>query len=628
LVVATVAPIVSPALQGLASQDHPGGGLEHLPRKNPNYLNPRFSVVVVTYRRPEQLQLALEGLKKQQNAPPHEAVIVDNDQESTGRVVAEPFLAGQVPWRYEVMFRNNVSLARNVGAGLASGEWLAFLDDDCVPDPSWLATAETIIAAHPGPGLVFGGGYLDSNDQAGPLKLLSKDQYLVEGNIFFMRSEYLALGGMRPELGPSDGRFGYHEGSELQNRHLQMFGDRHRRVLVPRMAVRHLQANPHNRSYLALLAGYDGVRAFPQPRRSFVGWGYQFVKVFGPLVRLSSSAWWTSSGKLRKERRERDLYRLGETLGEIFQGQSLFFRTFSQKLRRLNNRQVGLARPVRGKTRSPSPSPAPTIPAPGAAGWMAGKVGTTELQALEFSDRWMQPFWPPSAGWKRPMRRLHIDSGVFPESRAQFQEFLKTYLDALWQLDVVCLWQTDSYLRDYEEALVRTACPRAVQAALNFLSLEILAPIAGWRWLVISPFVETMRRQVSRLCLVHAGRPWAAGLAGAEKRCEFLACPTFSNLAPSPFRSWSEGLEKLAMEAQTRKFDVALIGAGAWSLPLAARLKQAGRVAIHLGGDTQLCFGIKGQRWEGYGIYNEHWVRPSAAETPKNFLLKENGCYW
>jgi hypothetical protein len=82
------------------------------------------------------------------------------------------------------------------------------------------------------------------------------------------------------------------------------------------------------------------------------------------------------------------------------------------------------------------------------------------------------------------------------------------------------------------------------------------------------------------------------------------------------------------MEAQTRKFDVALIGAGAWSLPLAARLKQAGRVAIHLGGDTQLCFGIKGQRWEGYGIYNEHWVRPSAAETPKNFLLKENGCYW
>jgi hypothetical protein len=87
-------------------------------------------------------------------------------------------------------------------------------------------------------------------------------------------------------------------------------------------------------------------------------------------------------------------------------------------------------------------------------------------------------------------------------------------------------------------------------------------------------------------------------------------------------------LEKLAMEAQTRKFDVALIGAGAWSLPLAARLKQAGRVAIHLGGDTQLCFGIKGQRWEGYGIYNEHWVRPSAAETPKNFLLKENGCYW
>jgi hypothetical protein len=117
-------------------------------------------------------------------------------------------------------------------------------------------------------------------------------------------------------------------------------------------------------------------------------------------------------------------------------------------------------------------------------------------------------------------------------------------------------------------------------------------------------------------------------LADLQTRCEFLPCPTFSYLAPSPYQSWSEGLDRLTEEALRKKFEVALIGAGAWSLPLAARLKKAGKIAIHLGGETQLVFGIKGQRWEGYGIYNEHWVRPLPSETPSGYLKKEQGCYW
>ena len=47
-------------------------------------------------------------------------------------------------------------------------------------------------------------------------------------------------------------------------------------------------------------------------------------------------------------------------------------------------------------------------------------------------------------------------------------------------------------------------------------------------------------------------------------------------------------------------FDVAIIGCGAYGFPLAAKLKQAGKQAIHLAGATQLLFGIKGKRWEEY----------------------------
>jgi len=262
------------------------------------------------------------------------------------------------------------------------------------------------------------------------------------------------------------------------------------------------------------------------------------------------------------------------------------------------------------------------------AAWMAGKVGTTELLALEFSDRWIRPPWPEPASWRRPMRRLFIDSGVFPETKRQFGEFLQTYREAVRQLDAVCAWQADSFLAEYEEAFLQTQCPHATRVTLAALSTDILAEIAGMRWLVVSPFTETMARQAPLLAKVHANKAWAGRLEGQEGKCEFLRCPTFSFLEKSPFHSWTEGLEKLAEAALSKEFDIALIGAGAWSLPLAARLKKAGRKAVHLGGETQLVFGIKGQRWEGYGIYNEHWVRPSAAETPAGFLQKEQGCYW
>ena len=91
-------------------------------------------------------------------------------------------------------------------------------------------------------------------------------------------------------------------------------------------------------------------------------------------------------------------------------------------------------------------------------------------------------------------------------------------------------------------------------------------------------------------------------------------------------------------------FDIAILGCGAYGLPLAAHIKRMGRQAIHLGGGTQLLFGIKGRRWEenyvwkyptpvkldlNYkDLFNEHWVRPSREETPQNAQRVEDGCYW
>ena len=88
-------------------------------------------------------------------------------------------------------------------------------------------------------------------------------------------------------------------------------------------------------------------------------------------------------------------------------------------------------------------------------------------------------------------------------------------------------------------------------------------------------------------------------------------------------------------EAMKIDFDVAIIGCGAYGFPLAAKLKLAGKQAIHLAGATQLLFGIKGKRWEENGafayvqkFFNDAWVYPSDEDKPKEAAKVENGCYW
>jgi len=52
--------------------------------------------------------------------------------------------------------REGPAAARNLGAGAARGEWLLFLDADCVPGPGTLAGMAAAIAASPGADAVFG----------------------------------------------------------------------------------------------------------------------------------------------------------------------------------------------------------------------------------------------------------------------------------------------------------------------------------------------------------------------------------------------------------------------------------------------------------------------------------------
>jgi hypothetical protein len=79
-------------------------------------------------------------------------------------------------------------------------------------------------------------------------------------------------------------------------------------------------------------------------------------------------------------------------------------------------------------------------------------------------------------------------------------------------------------------------------------------------------------------------------------------------------------------------FDVAIVGAGAYSLPLVVHARNLGKIGIHLGGAVQILFGIRGLRWDRHPVissfYNSSWCRPSDNETPQENFNPEDGGYW
>jgi glycosyltransferase involved in cell wall biosynthesis len=122
-----------------------GGGLEGIPAAWPFLQHrqavlaaaPFISVVICTRDRPGQLETCLRCLSTQEY-PSFEVVVVDNAPSEAVRNIVDAGHAGR-PSRYVPEPRPGLSWARNTGIAAASGEIIAFLDDDEEPDRHWLA---------------------------------------------------------------------------------------------------------------------------------------------------------------------------------------------------------------------------------------------------------------------------------------------------------------------------------------------------------------------------------------------------------------------------------------------------------------------------------------------------------
>lgn len=104
---------------------------------------PHISVCICTYKRPDFLKRLLGELGGQDTGGlfTYSIVVADNDHlRSAECVVADFALASPIPIRYCVEPRQNIAQARNKAIMNASGDFVAFIDDDEFPTKRWLLT--------------------------------------------------------------------------------------------------------------------------------------------------------------------------------------------------------------------------------------------------------------------------------------------------------------------------------------------------------------------------------------------------------------------------------------------------------------------------------------------------------
>ena len=95
-----------------------------------------ISVIIVTFNRADMLAETLSSLTAQLRIP-EEVIVVDNNSTDTTKHVVESF-SGRMNIRYIFEGIQGTSTARNTGIKNASGDIIAFLDDDCLAQKEWL----------------------------------------------------------------------------------------------------------------------------------------------------------------------------------------------------------------------------------------------------------------------------------------------------------------------------------------------------------------------------------------------------------------------------------------------------------------------------------------------------------
>jgi hypothetical protein len=269
---------------------------------------------------------------------------------------------------------------------------------------------------------------------------------------------------------------------------------------------------------------------------------------------------------------------------------------------------------------------------------MIARLGSTELLAMTnyigvkypekyksvkgFINHQTPPWW-----WeKATINQMCNWSGFFPADQKLIERFCEMMIADLDKVDILGSWLKSE--KFFNDKLVDTKKVMLEDLEPFFAEQPWTLALKNKKVLVVHPFEDTIKQQY-----LYHNQLFDNGLLPDFELLTVKAVQTIAG-EKSPFKDWFEALDYMKDQIASKDFDVCILGCGAYGFPLAAFVKQLGKKAIHLGGVTQLIFGIKGSRWEDYivypymNLYNDYWVRPGDKEKPRNADIVEGACYW
>jgi len=96
------------------------------------------TVVICTYNRPLLLPKSVASCLRQDGIDDFEIIIVDNSRDGNAAAAVGEMARSDSRVRYVAATTPNISVARNAGIAAASGNVIAFIDDDMEVAPDWL----------------------------------------------------------------------------------------------------------------------------------------------------------------------------------------------------------------------------------------------------------------------------------------------------------------------------------------------------------------------------------------------------------------------------------------------------------------------------------------------------------
>jgi hypothetical protein len=262
-----------------------------------------------------------------------------------------------------------------------------------------------------------------------------------------------------------------------------------------------------------------------------------------------------------------------------------------------------------------------------------GKMGSVEASCLIESIK-TAPIrnWDTPAHGRTLRQAAAINAGVYPPTDENLDKWSQIYVGAVQDLDYILEWcpeYGDQYIIDNYCFKTEKFFSFGDYEPFFMEENNWLESLGNKKVLVVSPLANSIKSQFARFDEVWDGKVSFGALEVLQ--CQYSPYVSGEALHETYF----DALSSMQSEILDLDFDIAIIGAGAYSLPLMRTIKMLGKTSVHLGGATQLCFGIKGQRWsqntnfKNSEFYNRpSWINPLENDTPKNNKLVENGCYW